>query len=291
MAEANTAALRAQGERDALALTVTSRRRADTGRIRRAAKTLARMARAVTPETPNGQWLHDNRSFACAAAGDAVAALRHARVRASGGQTALGVCCAGLLRACGEALTVKAAEAYLEGFQDALPLETAELALLVPGLQAAVVCALAESYAGGSAAAPALFTSLRALGTAAWGMLAERCDRVGRILARDPVGVYPAMDAATRAHYRQTVARLARRTGRTEIEIAEDVLARAQRSEGARRHVGWFLLREVLGAPERRRDGGWYIAAVVVGTLFLCCWALPRKAYRARCCCSSRCRR
>ena len=64
-------------------------------------------------------------------------------------------------------------------------------------------------------------------------------------------------------------ARLARRTGRTEIEIAEDVLARAQSSEGARRHVGWFLLREVLGAPEKRRDGGWYIAAVVVGTLFL----------------------
>ena len=269
MAETNTAALRAQGERDARALTVTSRRRADTGRIRRAGKALARMARAVTPETQNGQWLHDNRSFACAAAGDAVAALRHARVRASGGQTALGACCAGLLRACGGALTVKAAEAYLEGFQDALPLETAELALLVPGLQAAVVCALAESYAGDGAAAPALFTSLRALGTAAWGMLAERCDRVGRILARDPVGVYPAMDAATRAHYRQTVARLARRTGRTEIEIAEDVLARAQRSEGARRHVGWFLLREVLGAPERRRDGGWYIAAVVVGTLFL----------------------
>ena len=141
MAETNTAALRAQGERDARALTVTGRRRADTGRIRRAGKALARMARAVTPETPNGQWLRDNRSFACAAAGDAVAALRHARVRTSGGQTALGACCAGLLRACGGALTVKAAEAYLEGFQDALPLETAELALLVPGLQAAVVCA------------------------------------------------------------------------------------------------------------------------------------------------------
>ena len=269
MAETNTAALRAQGGRDARALSVTSRGRADTGRIRCAAKALARMARAVTPETPNGQWLRDNRSFASAAAGDAAAALRHARVRTAGGQTALGACCAGLLRACEGALTVKAAEAYLEGFQDVLPLETAELALLVPGLQAAVVCALAESYAGDGAAAPALFTSLRALGTAAWGMLAERCDRVGRILARDPVGVYPAMDAATRAHYRQVTARLARRTGRTEIEIAEDVLARAQHSEGARRHVGWFLLREVLGAPERRRNGGWYIAAVVVGTLFL----------------------
>lgn len=167
------------------------------------------------------------------------------------------------------ALTVKAAEAYLEGFQDVLPLETAELALLVPGLQAAAVCALADTYAHDGAAAPALFTSLRALGTAAWGMLAERCDRVGRILARDPAGVYPAMDAATRTRYRQTVAQLARRTGRTEIDIAEDVLARAQSSEGARRHVGWFLLREVLGAPEKRRDGAWYIAAVIVGTLAL----------------------
>lgn len=65
------------------------------------------------------------------------------------------------------------------------------------------------------------------------------------------------------------MAQLARRTGRTEIDIAEDVLARAQNGEGARRHVGWFLLREVLGAPEKRRDGAWYIAAVIVGTLAL----------------------
>ena len=158
MAETNTAALRAQGGCDARALSVTGLGRADTGRIRRAAKALARMARTVTPETPNGQWLRDNRSFAATAAGDAAAALRHARVRTAGGQTALGACCAGLLRACEGALTVKAAEAYLEGFQDVLPLETAELALLVPGLQAAVVCALAESYAHDGAAAPALFT-------------------------------------------------------------------------------------------------------------------------------------
>ena len=96
MAETNTAALRAQGGRDARALSVTGRGRADTGRIRRAAKALARMARTVTPETPNGQWLRDNRSFACAAAGDAAAALRHARVRTAGGQTTLGACCAGL---------------------------------------------------------------------------------------------------------------------------------------------------------------------------------------------------
>ena len=270
MAETNAAALCEAGRRDAQALTVTGRRRAHTGSIRRAAHTLTRTAKAVTPETPDGAWLRDNRTLARAAADDAAAALRHAHtLRASGKQTVLGACCTGLLRACGNALTPKAAQAYLAGFQDVLPLETAELALLVPGLQAAAVCALADTYAHDGAAAPALFTSLRALGTAAWAALTERCDRVGRILARDPAGVYPAMDAATRTRYRQTVAQLARRTGRTEIDIAEDVLARAQSGEGARRHVGWFLLREVLGAPEKRRDGAWYIAAVIMGTLAL----------------------
>lgn len=270
MAETNAAALCEAGRRDAQALTVTGRRRARTGSIRHAARTLAHAAKTVTPETPDGAWLRDNQTLARTAASDAAAALRHAHtLRASGAQTVLHACCAGLLRACGNALTPKAAQAYLAGFQDVLPLETAELALLVPGLQAAAVCALADTYAHDGAAAPALFTSLRALGTAAWAALTERCDRVGRILARDPAGVYPAMDAATRTRYRQTVARLARRTDRTEIDIAEDVLARAQSGEGARRHVGWFLLREVLGAPEKRRDGAWYIAAVIVGTLAL----------------------
>ena len=270
MAETNAGALCEAGRRDAQALTVTGRRRAHTGSIRRAARALVHAAKAVTPETPNGAWLRDNHTLARTAASDAAAALRHAHtLRASGAQAVLHVCCAGLLRACGNALTPKAAQAYLAGFQDVLPLETAELTLLVPGLQAAAVCALADTYAHDGAAAPALFTSLRALGTAAWAALTERCDRVGRILARDPAGVYPTMDAATRTRYRQTVARLARRTGRTEIDIAEDVLARAQSGEGARRHVGWFLLREVLGAPEKRRDGAWYIAAVVMGTLAL----------------------
>lgn len=270
MADTNAGALCEAGRRDAQALTVTGRRRAHTGSIRHAARTLAHAAKAVTPETPDGAWLRDNQTLARAAADDAAAALRHAHtLRASGAQTVLHACCAGLLRACGNALTPKAAQAYLAGFQDVLPLETAELALLVPGLQAAAICALADTYAHDGAAAPALFTSLRALGTAAWAALTERCNRVGRILARDPAGVYPAMDAASRTRYRQTVAQLARRTGRTEIDIAEDVLARAQNGEGARRHVGWFLLREVLGAPEKHRDGAWYIAAVIVGTLAL----------------------
>ena len=57
MAETNAAALCEAGRRDAQALTVTGRRRARTGSIRRAAKALTRTAKAVTPETPNGTWL------------------------------------------------------------------------------------------------------------------------------------------------------------------------------------------------------------------------------------------
>ena len=164
MAETNAAALCEAGRRDAQALTVTGRRRARTGCIRRAVKALTRTARTVTPETPDGAWLRDNRTLARAAADDAAAALRHAHtLRASGAQTVLHACCAGLLHACGNVLTPKAAQAYLAGFQDVLPLETAELALLVPGLQAATVCALADTYAHDGAAAPALFTSLLSL--------------------------------------------------------------------------------------------------------------------------------
>ena len=176
MAETNAAALCEAGRHDAQALTVTGRRRAHTGSIRHAARTLAHAAKAVTPETPNGTWLRDNHTLARAAASDAAAALRHAHtLRASGKQTVLGACCTGLLHACGNALTPKAAQAYLAGFQDVLPLETAELALLVPGLQAAAVCALADTYAHDGAAAPALFTSLRALGTAAWAAIFLGC--------------------------------------------------------------------------------------------------------------------
>lgn len=71
MAETNAAALCEAGRRDAQALTVTGRRRAHTGSIRRAARTLVHAAKAVTPETPDGAWLRDNHTLARTAASDA----------------------------------------------------------------------------------------------------------------------------------------------------------------------------------------------------------------------------
>ena len=97
MAETNTAALRAQGGRDARALTVTCRRRADTARIRRGAGVVPR-ARAVVAwdvghqqfQLPAGRQLLRQRAVAkridvvalVAAGGDEADALRLAHARA-----------------------------------------------------------------------------------------------------------------------------------------------------------------------------------------------------------------
>ena len=59
MAETNTAALRAQGERDARALTVTGRRRADTGRIRRADDPVAVAELVGRLRSARYPWGHD----------------------------------------------------------------------------------------------------------------------------------------------------------------------------------------------------------------------------------------
>lgn len=68
MAETNTAALRAQGERDARALTVTGRRRADTGRIRRAMPWPLCGTRACAHPAGRPRWAHAARGC-CARAG------------------------------------------------------------------------------------------------------------------------------------------------------------------------------------------------------------------------------
>ena len=53
-------------------------------------------------------------------------------------------CCEAMLSACGGALTEETIEAWLTGFQRALPLTHTEHALLLPAMKAAIVCSLAS---------------------------------------------------------------------------------------------------------------------------------------------------
>ena len=71
------------------------------------------------------------------------------------------------------------------------------------------------------------FTSLRQLALLDWREIFEHSSRVERLLRADPSGIYRGMDFETRDRYRRIVEELARRSGRTEDEVARRVLALA----------------------------------------------------------------
>ena len=160
-----------------------------------------------------------------------------------------------MLSACGGALTEETIEAWLTGFQRALPLTHAEHALLLPAMKAAIVCSLASLLSEEQPEderVAAHFTSLRTLSAVDFAPMLERTDVLDRLLRRDPAGVYPKMDRDTRAQYRALLARQARRRGVSERSHAEALLARANASAGEKRHVGFALLEaEPAGAAGR----------------------------------------
>ncbi len=66
-------------------------------------------------------------------------------------------------------------------------------------------------------------TSLRQLALLDWREVFEKLNRVEQVLRRDPSGIYPGMDFATRDLCRRAVEALARAGAKTEEEIAEHV--------------------------------------------------------------------
>ncbi|MEQ8859175.1 MAG: glucoamylase family protein [Pseudomonadales bacterium] len=91
--------------------------------------------------------------------------------------------------------------------------------------------------------------NLRTLAAEAWGPFVESLSLVHAILRRDPAAAYPAMDADTRNRYRNQVEATARRTGRSEADVARRTVALAEEQYGEgdstlRReaHVGFYLL-------------------------------------------------
>ena len=97
--------------------------------------------------------------------------------------------------------------------------------------------------------------SLRLAGTIDWQAFLETASAIETALRSDPAGVYPLMDGATRAHYRDAVERLARQSGRSEREVAEVALALAGGGSDPRtRHVGHYLIGD--GRPALRKKSG-----------------------------------
>src|SRR4030095_16027354 len=92
-----------------------------------------------------------------------------------------------------------------------------------------------------------IITSMRLLSTLDWKDFFETVSLIDPELAKDPAGVYSRMDFATRDRYRHVIERVSKRTGKSELEIAQNVLALAEEANdgnqnSARSHVGYFLI-------------------------------------------------
>ena len=92
------------------------------------------------------------------------------------------------------------------------------------------------------------FTSLRMLALLDWREIFEKLSRVELLLRRDPSGVYPRMDFATRDRCRRAIEELARIAARTEEQVAELAIKQATQAQREsaiderRSHVGAWLV-------------------------------------------------
>jgi cellobiose phosphorylase len=90
--------------------------------------------------------------------------------------------------------------------------------------------------------------SLRFLGAMDWREFVESLSHVEQTLRNDPNETYDRMDFGTRDRYRHVVARLAKRSPRSEIEVAQETVGLALRSAADlgtghhTAHVGYYLV-------------------------------------------------
>lgn len=87
--------------------------------------------------------------------------------------------------------------------------------------------------------------SLRFLGAFDWRVFVETMSLVEQQLRREPGGIYPTMDFATRDSYRQVIDRLAKRSTLTELQIADAALDLARHCpdlSSREAHVGYYLV-------------------------------------------------
>ncbi|QDU28340.1 N,N'-diacetylchitobiose phosphorylase [Anatilimnocola aggregata] len=95
-----------------------------------------------------------------------------------------------------------------------------------------------------------VITSMRLIASLDWIAFFEHVNAAEQVLRQDPAGVYSRMHFESRDHYRHVVEELAKRTGQTDIQIAELVVKQARAATSSdvdvvrRLHVGYWLIDE-----------------------------------------------
>ena len=147
-------------------------------------------------------------------------------------------------------------------FEEITPLEFHEIGAIVPALKLVL---LEQIAARGSALVndptkklrkrvTTCIRSLENVTQASWTELLEKLVAFDGILREDPAGAYSGMDVESRNVYRERVSRIALRSDRTELEVAEEALALARHAHekkhrdpriGLREsHIGFYLVGE-----------------------------------------------
>ncbi len=151
---------------------------------------------------------------------------------------------------------------FCMAFEEITPLQFHEIGALVPALKLVL---LEQIAARGSSLVKAPTNRPRQRVTpcirrlenviqASWTEVLEQLVPFDRILREDPTGAYAALDVETRNVYRERVARIAQRSDRTELEVAQEALTLARQAHekkyrdpriGLREsHIGFYLLAE-----------------------------------------------
>lgn len=242
--------------------------RADLGEVAKARRELEEWAAGRGRIPASVEWILDNHYLAVREGQEAVSALRRGGKirRCEGGEALLQLCAKAAVWAVPN-LQRQRMEIFLHGFQSVVPLTERELSLLVPCLARALLRQLAaickqqdELLKDGEYQhrLEQLFAGLRALKAVDWSSLLEEASQLEYLMGQDPSGDYLNMEEGSRRRYRQRLCSLARQLGQSEEETARRVLELAQRSEGVRRHIGWYLFQEPLGRQKTDRSGRGY---------------------------------
>jgi hypothetical protein len=174
-----------------------------------------------------------------------------------------------------------ALSAYLQAFQEAMPLDMRELSLLAATLKVIALedfATRAHTALERPSQSPQVgeaITSIRELSQAPWREVLEPLIVFDSVLAQDPANAYARMDYASRELYRHTVVHYAEHSDCSELQIAQMALRMAQdatkpvaqptrrsaeesthdaRLTWRRSHVGYYLIGEG-GVQLRARAG------------------------------------
>src|ERR1700733_12210087 len=149
---------------------------------------------------------------------------------------------------------------FAETLRETESLNIEELWAFAPMLKFAIVerlCANLES----ERLVVGCVRTLWALQAISWKTFVETASRTEAALRQDPAGVYKHMDLATRDRYRMELNQISKRAKRTEEEVANAVLERAEQARDAGNsdsrtfHVGYYLIGP--GVKEFRRSVGY----------------------------------